>query len=139
MAVKTDILNNLGNALAGLGIFKKVSRGLEALENYKKTDFPICVFNSFKTEKEEVKSTYNRQVRRMYVEIVILDKKRKDYFDNLDDYEDKLIKYIEDLMPYDLHQNCLTVFYIQSEELINDEQLDGLFLLKITIAIDYID
>jgi len=139
MSVKTEILDNLKVKLEDLGIFKKVVRGLIGLDKVKKTDYPLACLNSYKTERNDELSTYNRQARNMYVEVFCINKENMsgNFHKDLDDFEDSLISYFENLMPTDLHNRCVNFVFIESEEVINEQDFDGLFFMKFNVVISY--
>lgn len=138
MAVKTEILTALGNWLENLGIFKKVRRGLIHLEDVSKYDTPLCVYNSFKTEP--VAFFFNTTTRKMYVEIYVYNKYKGDeYFSKGDELETNLLKQIECIEDpaLDIQQNVIKFEYVSSEEVINDDYIDGLYAVRIIVTIEY--
>ncbi len=138
MAVKTEIINNLIKKFKDLGTFKVVERGIEKISNYKKLYFPALFINSYKTEKNDSLSGYQRQVRKLYLALVIVEQTKSDYYERLDELENTVINFIENIcQPTDIHSNVLKIEYIDSEEKINDEHLDGLISITILITIDY--
>ena len=138
MAIKTEIINNLIYELKNLKVFKIVERGIEKISNYKKLYFPALFINSYKTEKNDRLSGYQRQVRKLYLALIIVEQTKSNYYERLDDLENAIIKFIENIcQPSKIHPNILKIEYIDSEEKINDEHLDGLISITILITIDY--
>lgn len=133
MSIKTEILDSFKLKLKGLNIAKKVIRGIMFLDKIKKNDYPIIVFNSFRSTYNDEYSTFDRRARNMYVELVFIHKTNldKNYYKNLDNYENMIIQYIEDLYPTDIHARLIDVKFLSSEEVINEEDsFDGLMYLK---------
>jgi hypothetical protein len=137
MSVKSEILANLEKKLKELGIFKKVKRGLKALADVRRDDFPLCVYNSFKTEKVDALSSFNVTTRRLYIDVFIYDKTSANYFDRIDEYEEAVLSMLECISPSSVHDRCLNVSYVISQEPVNDEYIDNLFILRIIVIIDY--
>ena len=139
MSIKTEILDNLKSKIENKKIFKKTIRGLVAIDKVKKTDYPLCSFNAYKTERSDELSGFNRQARNLYIEFFIINKKNlsNTYFKDIDDLEDNVIEFLESLLPDDLHSKCLDVQFLSSEEVVNEEDLDGLSFFKVDILITY--
>ena len=75
MSVKTEILNNLKAKIEEKGIIKKTVRGLISIDKVKKTDYPLCSFNGYKTEKNDELSGFTRQARNLFIELYVINKR----------------------------------------------------------------
>lgn len=140
MTVKNEIIANLVTLITtNIPEFKYVKRGLVSVAD-RQIQYPSCFLNSYKVSLNNDLTSFNsRRAYAMIVTFNILGKTRTDYFIELDNLEDKLIKYIDNISEPSviIHPNVIQIVFNVVQELINDKTLDGLYELQLQATIDY--
>ena len=138
MAVKTEILQAIGDKVRGLEVFKLVKRGLVNLNSLTMANYPVFVYNSSKLVWNDRLSQSGRLVMDMYIEALIVDRKGSTYFETLDKYEELILTTFNCPQPQEIHPNLFDIAVLNISEVINDEQLDNLFALEVSLKATYL-
>lgn len=138
MAIKTEILQAIGDRVRELGVFKLVKRGLVNVNSLTTANIPAFVYNSSKLVWNDRLSQSGRLVMDMYIEALIVDKKSSTYFEALDKYEELILTAFNCPQPQEIHPNLFDIAVLDINEVINDEQLDNRFALELLLKATYL-